>query len=175
MSKRKRIAVQLPVVLFLSAASACGGDANQTAENRNEQMEDYAARYGVDVDVEGEGEDQRIVVNQPGAAGQAGRNLELPEDFPEDVPTYPGWSIHSSASTGPGLTIGAMVPADVEAVASFYEERLPAEGWTAQDVSETPAMRILRFSKDARVLAVMIAESQDQSSLQLTIATIPGS
>lgn len=164
------------LALLLAFSAACGGDANQTADERAEQMEDYAARHGVDVDVEGDGDDQQIIVNQgvPGTTARAGKNLDLPEDFPDDVPTYPGWSIHSTAAMGPGTTLGAMVPDDVETVASFYREQLANEGWTEQGGNELPTMRILRFSKGNRVLGVTIAEGEDESTLQLTIATIPG-
>jgi hypothetical protein len=58
---------------------------------------------------------------------------ELPPDFPEDVPRYPGSRVASARGTADmGVVVSFDSPDGIETVAKFYADGLAASGWQTQ-------------------------------------------
>ncbi len=156
--------------------AACGGS-EQTAEERAKQIEDYVAEYGVDVDVTPTGDgDQQVVFNQNfgGYQGQAGSNLELPTDFSEDVPVFPGSNIYAAANMGMGMTIQAASDAPADTIKAFCSDKMPDNGWAEAEGASAPGTQNLRFTKEKRLTNVIVIDGSGDSpnTFQLSVVNL---
>lgn len=160
------------LVVTSLALGACGGDAGSAAD-REAQLEDYAARYGQDVDVEvqGQGEDERVAVNTgtPGMQGQVGTDLDLPDDFPDDVAVYPALKIHSTAKVPMGYTLGGQTVDGADEVAAHFERDMLSHGWTAEQGTSAGTTRSLRFSKNGRSASLTTIVAGGTTNVQLAV------
>jgi len=164
------------LLLTLTAAgamlTACGENAKQSQEE--DKLEDYARAHGVDADVEvGEdGEVRSVTINQ--GAGQAGSNLALPEDFPDDVPVYESLKLHAVTPVpGGGMSLSGVADSDPEEVARFYSEKMVEHGWTdASPPQAAPSQRTLRFTKGSRNAMITLMPANPGTSVSLTIMSL---
>ena len=100
----------------------------------------------------------------------------FPEDFPSDVPTYPGWGGVSVLPPDPSkaLSVAGSTLDSVDEVASFYEKRLPEAGWVRTNLSRPQLEakvvngRALTYVKEGRGVMIIIARSEEPSALKLT-------
>jgi hypothetical protein len=158
------------LVLGLAAfpLAACGGNPSQSREDR---MEEYARAHGVDADVELDenGEVRSVTVNQ--GAGQVGTNLDLPADFPDDIPVYPGLSLHSVAPVpGGGLSVSGRTEDEMAEVAAFYAREMAASGWTDNSPAQAVAtQRTLRFTKGARNAMLNLVPTDPGTTVSLNL------
>lgn len=164
-------------LLALAAAglAACGG--SNDSETRERDMEDYAERHGVDADVEvdEQGEVESVAIKSP-TGGQYGKDLKLPDGFPDDVPVSPDWSIVAATPMPQGgYSLQAMSAETMEAALETVRARMTAQGWaeTAME-SASPQMRRLSFEKDARMTSINLIDAGDGVSVQLLTMDQPG-
>lgn len=170
MTKLKYAAGISIVAIFL--ASCGGSDSN---EAREKQIEDTAAKYGVDVDVtlDTDGETERIVINQGGA--QIGQGLDLPSGFPDDIKLPGSWNIMAASAPMPnGYSIQALSDNSASEVMEELRSRMIAEGWveTAAD-TPTPHMSRISFEKDDRMANFNILENGETRAVQLLTTPKP--
>lgn len=112
-----------------------------------EQREDGAIRY------EGQTQAGEKFV------AQLGGHVTMPPSFPSDLPLYPGAVPFSAMETGSGTTIVGLDSADqAPQVYGFYEDRLPASGWTIENELNLLDKRVLTATK-GDVKAVIQIES----------------
>lgn len=151
--------------------ASCGGsDSNETRER---QMEEAAARHGIDADVtlDSSGETEKIVINAGG--GQVGQGLDLPADFPSDVNLPSDWNIIAAAAPLPNAhSIQALSDKSTEDVVEDIRSSLSAEGWTetASD-SPTPQMARINFEKEDRMANFNIIANGETRAVQ--VVTMP--
>jgi hypothetical protein len=151
------------------------------AESREKEMEEYAESFGLDVDVEvwADGEVASVAVdNLGGFGGRVGNDLDLPDDFPPDVPIHPDLAIMSATPVPGGYSVMGQVASDAEEVERFFGSELEARGWVRRESEGsspvTPSMRTLGFEKDGRVTTVMlILTGEDATTVQLCTAVLP--
>lgn len=170
MTKFRHAASISIAALFL--ASCGGSDSN---EAREKQMEDTAARYGVDVDVtlDEDGETEQIVINQGGA--QVGQGLDLPSGFPDDIDLPESWNVMAASAPMPnGYSIQALSDSPASEIMDELRSRLTAEGWieTAAD-TPTPQMSRISFEKDDRMANFNILENGETRAVQLLTMPTP--
>lgn len=136
--RSRRVPPLLAVALLVVA---CGGG-DESQEAREKQMEDYAARYGVNADVElqGEGADEKAVlkVNQPGMNARVGNDIGVPDDFPDDVAVYSGLTILSASKLPNAYMLTAQATDEPDAIVDFFRREMKAKGWTEQPASSVP-------------------------------------
>lgn len=162
----------------LASLAACGG-ADDSNDARERQMEQAAADRGLDVDVEIDdrnGEEQ-LVIRGLGQGGDTkiGRNLDVPDDFPDDMPVYPGLTLHAAGKTGPGYSLQGQTADGVDQIAQFYQQQMGEQGWQAEgETAAGPAMRMLRFSKDQRSAGITLIEGDNATTVQLSILSLGG-
>jgi hypothetical protein len=114
-----------------------------------------------------------------GADGSAtnsnARKVKVPEDFPKDIPVYPGATpiIHQSVKNGRTLELKTSDAADK--VTAFYKEKLKAEGWKQVSESSSQSLKegitLLSNTKDKHTLSVVISHGENGTSLTLSVST----
>lgn len=159
---------------FLILLGACGG--NDDAESRARDMEAQAQKYGIDADitVNEAGEVDTVTVNTLGG-GQVGRNLQLPTDFPNDVPIPPGYQIMSvSPAPQGGFMVQAMTDDDIETILATLREQFSGEGWTESSADQTsPQMSRIGFEKGNRMSGLNLIDSGSQVAVQIVTMEKP--
>jgi hypothetical protein len=104
------------------------------------------------------------------AEGSAGLSGDLPDTFPQDFPLPPGAVV---AGTGDALTLH--VDATAEDVGAFYDDELPASGWTVVsdwsgvDPAGNPASGYT-VERGEEVGVLSISDSEDSSVLRINFS-----
>ncbi len=130
---------------------------------------------GVEVDKNGNsvtvtGEDGTVKV-------EGGDQASLPEEFPKDVPIYPGAKlVVSSSATADGkttFTAAYETEDDVKTVHGWYKKQLPKEGWTVQGETltgtGTQSTGAIMTNKGESQLTVAATRSQDNKKTTITL------
>ena len=124
---------------------------------------------GDEADVQVDGEKFTITTEDGTYTGGG----DLPDNWPGDAPIYPDAKVVYSGSTTDGgqssMGVTVSVAASVDEVWAFYEEALPANGWTVENTMRSAGFNVLGGSKGSRVLSVMIAEVEGQTSITLGV------
>ncbi|NEQ30488.1 MAG: hypothetical protein F6K04_05735 [Leptolyngbya sp. SIO4C5] len=94
--------------------------------------------------------------------------VELPEDFPEDIPLYPDALITTVANAPQGSLVGLEVKATPAEVMTFYEQELAADGWEISVTTKTAEGGFFGAQKGERGLALAIAAGEDITTINLT-------
>jgi hypothetical protein len=133
---------------------ACGGQEQQSAETApNAQL----APGEVPLSLE-----DRVEFAKPRYEG-------LPDNYPSDVPHYPGVTVtHVKASSDGGLSVGMTSTDDFEKVASFFADTFAAEGW-GTDISDTPNGRAIFADKGNRNATAMLTRIGDITSIDVIV------
>lgn len=87
-----------------------------------------------------------------------GKSVPLPENFPSDVPIYPGARVAISNTTTEGATIGLETKDDRPKIVRYYEKNLAAHGWKLKTSSSLRGS-IVRGRKNNRTCALVVGES----------------
>jgi hypothetical protein len=112
----------------------------------------------------------------PACAG-TGRAIERPGELPDDLPLPPGTVLRSEQRPFPGqLIVRGVVPAGIDAAASFFEDELPDAGYELGRGDAEPGEREALFSGDGvrggwRVNG--IPECEEAVSLTLVVIRQP--
>jgi hypothetical protein len=153
------------VIALAALALACGGEESAT----------HLETGGGEARVQRDGDAVRVSGRAADGGrfeGRFGANVELPEDFPGDVPAYPGARPVASMSAGEQGAMATLESADApEAVFRFYREHLDAAGWTVESQTTVGDQHVLNTSKDRRQLAVAVSSSESGSQIVLTISS----
>jgi hypothetical protein len=89
--------------------------------------------------------------------------------LPSDIPIYPGAQLVGNPSANQATF---QAPADQETIRSFYQQRLPQEGWKMVQIQDNGTDGIfLTFTKDTRTLHINISpgSAPNQSTLLITV------
>lgn len=171
----KLISVFAGVAACALMLGACGGGSEDA---REKQIEDAAKRHGVDADVEldDKGEVASVKINN-GMGATVGQNLDLPDNFPSDVPVDDDWSIMaiSPAPGVDGFMVNAMTDDGVDETLEKLRNALGAQGWTEETADQpTPQMSRVNFVKDGRMTNVNLIDGGPQLTVQLVTMKKPG-
>ncbi len=166
------------------------GCGEKAAEKLVEEAIEAQAGEDVDVDISGDsvtitgtdeqGESFRVDVD--GETGtytleggvtqvQAGANVELPADFPKDVPTYPGMKIVSAITDASqnAIIISATTSDAMSTVVDHFKKEVGANGWSETMAMPSGDMTTLQFSKGERTLSVMVMVQGQDTAIHLTV------
>lgn len=126
----------------------------------------YLGSHGVNVGGKNDSTDSFTI------KGKDGENLSfgagLPNNFPKDVPVYPGaevqGTIGASGSNGDGsmTTMTTKDPADQ--VYGFYKDKLGSAGWATEQT-----LFGVSFKKSDRLVTVLANESDGETSIILSV------
>lgn len=126
MATHLRIAGLALVAVF--GAAACGGGTTTIETDQGD----------IQVDVE---DGSATYTDEQGNTAEFGAGAELPDDWPSSFPLPDGVVPFSTVSSSEGMTV-SFLPGDADAAsfADFYDEALPAAGWTIDERFESSAV-----------------------------------
>jgi hypothetical protein len=106
----------------------------------------------------------------------SGDNAKVPDDFPKDIPLYPGAKPNSASSSSKdkAFTLQFTTKDPVDKVGEHFKKEIIAQGWTEGMVMSTPgeqATMMLNYTKGDRSLMVTVAKDADNTSILLTTAS----
>ena len=94
---------------------------------------------------------------------------ELPNDFPADVPHYPGAKVTSAKGNAEiGIAVTFDSPDDREAVARFYADGLAASGWQVQ-LDDIPEGRMIVAQKEDRQANAIVYQGGQGTVVNLIV------
>ncbi|MDH3214021.1 MAG: hypothetical protein OEM05_16200, partial [Myxococcales bacterium] len=146
------------LALPLAAALACGGekttietDEGTVTVDRDDQTVTFSAG------------DEIIEM-------KTGERVELPKDFPKDVPVYPSATILTSMTSPEGIMVASRSTADAAEVVAFYKKTLVGEGWTVEGEMNMGPQHIISFAKGDRQVTVTAASDEGETQISLMAA-----
>lgn len=166
--KTHRIAGTL---LAATLALACGGD--------EESVEPHVETFAIETEegafqVEASEEGVRISGEEEGGGavvGQFGEAVEIPDDFPQDVPLYPDAKVVAAMmSEGQGM-LTLRTGDTPEQVAKYLREQFEREGWSFGSELDLMGQQMLAFEKGDRIGAVQISREESETSIILTVGS----
>jgi hypothetical protein len=93
----------------------------------------------------------------------------LPDNFPEDIPRYPGASVVKSHSTPEsGMKVTFTTPDDPGKVAAYYNDNFVAQGWSAQRV-DAPDGTLVLADKGTRSATAGIMAGEGGTNIDLLV------
>jgi hypothetical protein len=100
--------------------------------------------------------------------------VEIPDDFPKDVPFYPD-AVATTVKPirDRGMTVTWVSEDDPRTIASFYQTNLAGEGWEIEGEAEFQGQHMLRASKDGRLASILVMSAQGDTHLGISIVTQP--
>jgi len=95
---------------------------------------------------------------------------ELPDNFPADVPQYPGAKVETARSTEgmPGVSVSLSVPDPAEKVIAFYSDSFAAQGW-ATDLRRTPEGSAVFAEKENRSASALVRAGGNRTLVDLIV------
>lgn len=116
------------------------------------------------VTVKQDGDSVSVTMEGKDGAAQytAGADAKLPDNFPEDVPTYPGMALEMSGQMDKMLTVSARTADAMQQVGEHLKKGAAENGWTEamsmnQSSGGQPSM-IMSYTKADRVLNLTLAQ-----------------
>jgi len=150
-NRRIRLLALIGAVVIVGA---CGDQEQQSAETApNAQLAPSELPLSLD---------DRVELAKPRYEG-------LPDNYPSDVPRYPGVIVtHVKASGDNGLSVGMTSTDDVEKVAAFFADTFAAEGW-GTDIKNTPNGRAIIAAKDNRNATALVRRNGDITNIDIIL------
>ncbi len=173
----KKLLIPGLIVALLFAAGACKKAGEKLAEKAVEKALESQGGEKADVDLS-EGK-IKITSKEAGKEGSleiaGGGDLKLPDDFPKDVPIYPNTKITSSMKQGPQYHMLVLTTKDKGAkIYEFYQKKLKDANWDIKQEMQMDKAYTLAGQKGNRNAAVIIGESDEESTISITITQEQG-
>ena len=146
--------------VFLTLAVACSGAESEAPGDAAPQAEATPAEtLG----------NQTVIDTGSGQAAETASEA-LPKGFPSDLPMFPDAMLTASLiDPGEGSLVRWSSEAALADVSSFYQAKLPSQGWIVSDASETRKMTRIQASKGGRKATVMIRRPGDLTEIAITL------
>jgi hypothetical protein len=143
---------------------ACGCGKRTTTVTGPDGVKVTVDKSGGKVEIKGQGADGTI-------ATFSESGVTLPDDFPKDLPLYPGAvpTLHTTVKNNRSVMLKTTDAADK--VAAFYKEKLKAEGWKIEAEFAIGDTASLSGTKDRRTLAVVVAHDGKGAQITLGLTT----
>ncbi len=124
-----------------------------------------SAPSNVDVNVDG-------TVKVTTSEGTVTNENKLPDDWPGDVPTYPGATVQVSGVMNPdaeqkGASAMLQTSDAVTDVIAFYKTQMAAQGWTVDATMQLNGGTVMSSSKDDRAMSVSIMPAGDKTTITI--------
>lgn len=114
-----------------------------------------------------------VVVQDADGAATVGHSTELPENTPEDLPRYPGMTIHSVTVSQEPMNIVYQAEVTVGTVGAigWFSSETERLGWKRKDGMTQPEFAYANYEKDGRTMSVNINSGDPQTGTG-TILTV---
>lgn len=163
--------------LVLAAVPGCKKASESSAEKAAERAIERATGNKADVNISGEA--VKITGKEGGkefsyeVSGKGG--VALPQNFPEDVPRYPGAGVLSSMSQGNAMSMVTLQTGDApERVYEFYGAKLRAAGWEIASEVSAGQMRMISGRKAERQANVTVIGGEGKCTITVVYSDDKG-
>ena len=161
----KRVFLSILIVSFGTLLIGCNGSTTVETPDGNTATVTPGAD-GDSVTVTGpNGEQSKI------AADDAG--MELPKDFPKDIPIPPGTKVITTTKMGPVDSVTLQTKAPVADVISFYNQAVVAKGWDVVASFNKPTGSMIGTTKGNRSLNITVFRTDDVTTISLNVSVAP--
>lgn len=126
---------------------------------------------GVEVQLRGQdGKDVQMRDEKTGDLTVFGENVEVPRDFPEDVPRYPGakTTIVLTERAERSSTLHQVTGDDTEKVATWLDAALKVKGFSLLETYGNPETKYLIYGKRGVTLSLTVARDTSAKSTTIT-------
>ncbi len=96
--------------------------------------------------------------------------VEMPKDFPSDVPIYPGAKVLMAMDLGKAHSLQLRCPDERAKVAAFFKEKMKENGWSSEGTIDTPQLVMVHGKKGDRSLSVSVTSDDNGTMATVTIA-----
>jgi hypothetical protein len=97
---------------------------------------------------------------------------ELPADFPDDIPRFPGSKVTRARGTSDlGLSVTFLTDESIEKVANFYADAFAAKGWST-NLKAMPDSTAVFADKGRRTAATTVHQSADGTQVDIIVVTV---
>ncbi|MCI0479754.1 hypothetical protein L0Y59_04365 [Candidatus Uhrbacteria bacterium] len=126
---------------------------------------------GADVDI-----DKGTVTvkdEETGRETTIGQGAELPKDFPDDVPMYPGAVLTGSGiSRNEGVNAWAMMTTDdgTSEVAEWYADELEGKGWTSVSSMTVDGTEYRAWEKDEATVTATVVKDEESGATNVAVS-----
>ena len=150
---RTCIATATTSLVLLGLLSGCGGATNN-------------------VNVQSDG---TVNVNTSEGTAKIGAQ-SMPENWPSDIPAYPGATVSYSTAVNPqngkpGMAVALMTKDDAKTVTEYYKKELAGNGWTVDSVLGGAGTSIFSARKAGSMASFLIQGDKDQTTITMAIET----
>lgn len=157
------------VLALLMCAVGCKKAAEEAMEAA---IESQIAKDGGSANVEiGDGDTSiKFEDKESGAKMAFGKNVEMPQDFPQDIPVYKSMTLAVAQSQPEDNTfmVQGITSDAVATVAAFYTEETAKQGWAeATNLDQGDNLRVVAYKKDGRSLNVMLTATDEGTSITI--------
>ena len=102
---------------------------------------------------------------------QIGGDVQLPSDFPPDVPVYPDATpVASGFATGEGAFVLLRTLDPAPSVYDFYRSEMPEDGWSIENEMRLGDFGMLTLAKDGRSATIAITPGEEGATIMLTVS-----
>jgi len=154
------------LLAIILAAGGCG-------QSDEEQVEEAIERdSGGEASVSIDEESFSIQTGEGSFRIDQGGGLELPENFPDDVPVMDDASISMSTAADEMVQVMFSVDEPLDEVLEHYKEEMADNDWTSESSVQTPEGSMLSFTKDEnRTAVITVNRDGEKTQVNLMIET----
>lgn len=163
----------IPLVSVAAVIMLFGAGCNpfQAAQDKLEQKVADSVASGVlskatggKVDVNTDKGQMNFKDNKTGSSVSIGENMDIPDDFPKDVPIYPGAKASSIMTSTSEKTANATLTSGDEAtkITKWYEDKFKSEGWTEDNSSTINDVEVRSYTKDLVKVTLSVWPNKDE-------------
>lgn len=107
---------------------------------------------------------------------QIGGAVEMPSDFPEDLPRYPGATATASLAAGAqGTFVAFSTEHDQRVVVDYYKKELPGMGWTIENQASVGGQDLLSAAKGRRRASLAFSTAEGTTRISIALSDKAGS
>jgi hypothetical protein len=121
------------------------------------------------------GDDKGATMDVKGANGEtahlqaSAKGVEIPADFPKDVPIYPKSLLRMASGGGAMRLFGFVLPGTPAEGMAYYEKEFAAQGWQVKPHMAMGNSLMLQGGKGGRTLMLTIGPDGKDTYAQLTL------
>jgi hypothetical protein len=95
--------------------------------------------------------------------------VSLPDEFPDDVPIYPGATATVAMKIPQGFTVVHQTSAGINEAKEFFETELADNGWEVEQTVATPQGSMLSAKKDDRQVNIIVGTQDEQTTISTNV------
>jgi hypothetical protein len=96
---------------------------------------------------------------------QSGGEVRLPDEFPKDIPTYPGAKATTATVVVEAVNVSFTTADPVNKIVKFYEDAMKKQGWTRETGFNTGEASLLCFKKDKRNAMIKLNRHEKETTI----------